>query len=156
MKKGPTPPRKWQHMQRAVAFRTAEKQAKLEAALGHAVPEPSVEIWMNDRYVVSVDRRDDGSVLALSIRRQDRAYPRDWRHFQSIKNDIAGPEIEAVELYPAESRLMDTANQFWLWCLPSDTRFPIGFSDGRIIADAVTADEIGGVQRDFDEEVAVD
>jgi hypothetical protein len=36
----------------------------------------------------------------------------DWRELQRIKNEIVGDEIEAVELYPAESRLLDTANWY--------------------------------------------
>jgi hypothetical protein len=35
----------------------------------------------------------------------------DWRDLQRIKNQLVGPECEAVELYPAESRKVDTANQ---------------------------------------------
>lgn len=150
MKRGPTPSRVWQTMRPATGFRSAEKTAAIETMLGY-VPEISVEMWMNDKYVVSVDRRNDGSVLSLSIRRCDRGWPRDWRDFQHVKNDIAGAEIEAVELYPAESRLVDQANQFWLWCLPPDETFAIGFFDGRVIDDSETAAIIGAKQRNVDE-----
>jgi len=69
----------------------------------------------------------------LSIKRIDKAALHDWRHLQEIKNMIVGPEHEAVELYPAESRLTDTANQYHLWVLRSPTlRFPFGF-DQRVI-----------------------
>jgi hypothetical protein len=34
-----------------------------------------------------------------------------WRHLQQIKNDICGEESEALELYPAMSRIVDTVNQ---------------------------------------------
>jgi hypothetical protein len=86
------------------------------------------EIWRNDRYVAIVRRREDGDVASLSIRREDRKAIHDWRHLQLVKNDIAGPEAEAFELYPAESRLVDTSNQYWLWCMPPGEQIPIGFS----------------------------
>lgn len=63
----------------------------------------------------------------LSIKRRDKAAFHDWRELQGIKNAICGPEREAVELYPAESRLVDTANQYHLWVLPADMGFPFGY-----------------------------
>ena len=52
----------------------------------------------------------------LSIKRRDQEPFHDWRAMQSIKNAICGPEWEAIEIYPAESRLVDTANQYHLFC----------------------------------------
>lgn len=49
----------------------------------------------------------------------------DWRDFQRIKNELVAPEAEAVELFPAESRLVDTANHYHLWVFP-EYRFPFG------------------------------
>jgi hypothetical protein len=86
------------------------------------------EVWGNDRYLVHVERREDGSVHNLSLRRGDRKPIRDWRDLQRIKNEIAGYECEAVELFPADSRLVDSANQYWLWCLPPGQEFPFGFT----------------------------
>lgn len=69
-------------------------------------------------------------VLWLSIRRNDRAPIRDWRHLQRIKNELVGAECEGVELYPAESRLVDTVNQYHLFVFESPVmRFPFGFDD---------------------------
>src|SRR4051794_36621188 len=65
--------------------------------------------YVNDLY--QVERIDhDNKLVSLNIRRRD-GLPilRDWRHFQNIKNDILGKECEAIELYPAESRLVDTS-----------------------------------------------
>lgn len=81
----------------------------------------------------------------LSIKRIDREPIHDWREFQMIKNTLCGPEREAVEIYPAESRLVDTANQFHLWVLPEGRQWPMGW-DTRL----VTEDEPGQVkQRPF-------
>lgn len=71
----------------------------------------------------------------LSIRRNDRSPIRNWRDLQRIKNEIVGPENEGVELYPAESRLADTSNQYHLFVLAdARNRFPFGFV-GRAVVD---------------------
>lgn len=84
-----------------------------------------VEVWGSDLYSVVVEHYPNGSAY-LSIKRQDRHAIRDWRHLQSIKNEVVGAEREAVELFPAESRLMDEANQYHLWVAPEGVRFPYG------------------------------
>lgn len=80
--------------------------------------------------------------LHLSIRRNDREAARDWRHFQRIKNELAGRDWEAVELYPAEDRKVDGANQYHLWCWPF--RLPFGFQERLVSDDAIVP---GAVQR---------
>ena len=107
------------------------------------------EVWLNELYIVHKIVHDDGWT-ELSIRRQDREHVVDWRHKQAIKNQLCGPECEGLELYPAESRLYDTANQFYLWVrTESGDRIPVGMDAGRHVSD----EPIGGsVQRPFDEE----
>lgn len=75
------------------------------------------EVWMNHLYAVNVFRKGD-SVL-IGICSVDGEARHDWRDFQRIKNDVVGEEWEAVELYPAESRLIDPSNYFYLWARPS-------------------------------------
>jgi hypothetical protein len=81
----------------------------------------------------------------LSIKRKDRE-PIDenrWRLLQHIKNTLVGPEHEAVELYPAESRLVDTCNQYHLWVFQSGTQqWPFGFTSRM-----VTSEEIHGTKQ---------
>jgi hypothetical protein len=102
--------------------------------------EEDAETWMNDKYVVFVERSEDGVGVWLSMRRVDREPMTDWRDKQQIKNQLIGPECEAVELFPAESRLVDTANQFHLWGYADPSfSFPLGF-DYR----AVGSEEAGG------------
>lgn len=90
-------------------------------------------VFQNDLYEVAVYRDEPPGLPALvhlSIKRRDKAASRDWRHFQQIKNELLGPEHEAVELYPAESRLVDAANQYHLWGFDDPSfRFPFGFAD---------------------------
>lgn len=73
-------------------------------------------------------------ITHLSFKRIDREPMHDWRLFQEIKNMIVGPEYEAVELYPAESRVVDTANQYHLWVFGSKSAKvrigDVGFSRG--------------------------
>lgn len=71
--------------------------------------------------------------IHLDIHRLDGGPCKNWRHFQQIKNELIGPEHEAVELFPAESRLIDTANEYHLWVHATpEYRFPVGWN-GRFV-----------------------
>jgi hypothetical protein len=113
----------------------------------------SQELWENDLYLAQVRRKTGvgffdrteqnannfaasmGEIAHCSIKRIDGSIARDWRHFQQIKNDIFGNECEAFEMYPAESRLTDTANQYHLYVFTNGTvRLPVGF-EGRAVSD---------------------
>ena len=64
----------------------------------------------------------------LSIRINDgRSHLIDWRDFQAIKNDLCGSHLQAVEIYPPEDVLHDTANLFHLWVFPEGIRLPLGW-----------------------------
>lgn len=110
------------------------------------------EIWVNDRYQVYLlydnAEHSRAGFCQLSIKTHDREAEHDWREYQWIKNDVMGPEREAVEVYPAESRLVDGANQFHLWVLPEGDRIPFGFSV-RLVSDAIENDPDGVKQRPF-------
>lgn len=107
----------------------------------------SDEVWSNDRYVVTVYRHaEEGWVTLLSIRRADhKAIQWDWRHLQKIKTEIAGPDVEGFQLYPKEGRVVDTANQYWMWCLPPGVDMPVGFPSRSIGHEDEV--EFGAVQR---------
>jgi len=76
-------------------------------------------LYVNDLYQVQVAPcGPDNRMLHICIRRRDGGMFKDWRHFQQIKNEVAGPEREAIELYPRESRLVDQANKWHLWVMP--------------------------------------
>lgn len=133
---------------------------ELERSVPHRQGKPvdlgAEEQWANDKYVVHkrVHKSDVPDVLPmihLSIRRQDREPARDWRDLQRIKNQLAGPEYEGVEIYPAESRIVDMANQYHIWCFPFS--LGIGWQEGRLIGRQAQADMLtpGAVQRDPEE-----
>lgn len=106
------------------------------------------QLWRNPIYTVMVTHHADGWVEELSIRRNDRQPVHDWRHFQMIKTQLAGADVEAFELYPAEDRLMDTANQYYVFCMPPGHTLPVGYSGPRLLIDAEEQEKaVGSVQR---------
>lgn len=88
------------------------------------------QYWINELYQVAY-RPLAAEHAHLNIRRRDgKPIFRDWRHFQQIKNELLGAECEAVELYPAESRKVDTSNKYHLWGSTNPAyRFPFGMVD---------------------------
>lgn len=117
-----------------VIAKTAEQyKVSPETVRARFTPTGNEEVWKNSRYQVLVIREVEQDpafppLIWLSIKRLDRAPIHDWRDLQRIKNELVGPEHEAVELYPAEERLVDSANQYHLWVLADrERRFPFGF-----------------------------
>src|SRR5438105_15184081 len=84
------------------------------------------EFYESDIYR-AIAIRHLGDVRQIQIRRKDFGPLVDWRDKQAIKNQIAGPESEAIELYPAESRVVDKQNWAHLWLQPGGARFPLWF-----------------------------
>lgn len=130
---------KWKPLQRAVALPASEQLiaehmrfagVSREQALADIDREADeVTIWKNDLYQVAVRCLDaERKVFHLNIRAVNgAAIFRDWRHFQRIKNELIGEECEAIEIYPAESRLVDTSNKYHLIAVADPTfRFPFG------------------------------
>lgn len=109
-----------------------------------AVVMTGIRMFVNNRYQVLVCGVNTavGPLIQLSICNLDSTARHDWRDFQRIKNELLGPEIEGVELYPAESRLVDISNQFYMYCLPPmmidgrmvNKRWPFGFQE-RLVSD---------------------
>jgi hypothetical protein len=93
-------------------------------------------MWQNRFYVV-VRKYLQGThegAIHLSIRHIDRKAIRDWRHFQRIKNELAGESREGMEVFPPEEFLVDTANQYHLFVLPVGQTTPFTWkSQGRIV-----------------------
>jgi hypothetical protein len=88
------------------------------------------DIYCNDTYQVMIERT--APLIHVCIRRHDNEPCKDWKHHQQIKNELIGPEYEAVELFPAQSRVIDTRNEYHLWVHPNPSfRFPFGFSSNR-------------------------
>jgi hypothetical protein len=76
-----------------------------------------------------------------------------WRDLQRIKNDLVGPECEAVQLFPAESRLVDTSNQYHLYVC-NDPAHRVGFGYGERLV--YEGNDHGAVQEPFEDHVRPD
>lgn len=119
----------WDPMKGLQSTRDPELIAAAERAWTYRHDSPVVryEAWGNRLYNVGVLHMEDGSAH-ITFKRNDRAAVRDWRHFQAIKNEVVGADREAVEIFPAESELVDAANQYHLWVLPPGARFILGLA----------------------------
>jgi hypothetical protein len=109
--KGPTPQRPWQPLEEhelSPGYIAVLRQVGIDPA--------DMRVWSNDRYEVTSHQYEPGQVH-LSIKRLDRKPVMDWRHLQQIKNETCGPEAEGVQVFPAESRLLDNANQYHLFVM---------------------------------------
>jgi hypothetical protein len=148
---------KWKPLERAVIDATERDRATIELQAqqdGSTFEEAKAKIekyeaesayWINDLYQVQVrvfECEEWGGALMkhLNIRRRDGAAIFDWRHRQKIKNQLLGPECEAVELYPAESRKQDTSNKYHLWgFVDPRVRFPFGMQNRDVVEHEVRA-----------------
>ncbi len=116
-------------------------------------PDDPDEYWINDVYHVTLRRKEEdpvfgsrGGMIQLGINAHDGTARHDWREFQAIKNQLAGPECESFELYPKESRLMDPSNYYSIWCFPGVKLIKVGINQGRRVWNA---DEALAPQRAF-------
>lgn len=134
----------WQRLERKdnqPGFIRHPRLAALKAQQG--LPE-SDEIWLNDLYQVTVDymksdepdaQQGRDGMLHLSIHTHSRDPVRDWRHLQAIKNEVAGEDRCAVEVFPPEEFLVDTSNEYHLWVLPQGVNLPFMWQDRFVSSD---------------------
>lgn len=149
-----TPPdafQRWQPMMKA--YPAPPNPAAVAAARDNPVMAGELakprEMASNHLYTATVYRNEDGVINCLSVKRNNKRAVSDWRHLQQIKNELAGRDVEAIQLFPAQDRVVDTANQVWLFCFPPGVRLPVGFPEGAIGGpdEAVT---VGASQRAFE------
>lgn len=119
-------------------------QAQPDAKRGHE--RMLVEVWSNDLYEATAEHFGNGWAY-LTLKRHDRRAVRDWRHLQSIKNEVCGPEREAFEIFPAESRLVDEANQYHLWVMPEGATLPVGQRERQVGGAEGTQGRVRGEDR---------
>tara|TARA_R110000824_G_scaffold334659_4_gene521243 strand:- start:197 stop:697 length:501 start_codon:yes stop_codon:yes gene_type:complete len=126
------------------SWRQQLKDAGINASYAHLKKvfevDAEAEVYVNDIYTVTKSDaaqahmihagEDTGwpAMWYLSIKRNDKEVIWDWRELQEIKNLICGEDNEGMQLFPAESRLVDTANQFHLFVIKQPGLFiPVGF-----------------------------
>jgi hypothetical protein len=126
-------------------------------------PRTGERVMVNGRYIVHVSEptvQTDGwpPVIHLSIRHITNVAITDFRDFQRIKNELVSPKAEAMQIFPAESRLIDSCNQYHLWVFcPMEPggdwpEIPVGYFYGRDVSGPEKARQFNGNQRPFDEE----
>ncbi len=88
------------------------------------------KLYDNGTYLVSVNDKLE-EVFHLSIKRKDKESIHDWRELQQIKNLIIGEEYVGLEVYPRESEVVDTVNQYHIWVFKDkNIILPFGFNQG--------------------------
>lgn len=113
------------------------------------------DIWKNSRYtvmtrVITSSNPDEPELIHLSIKRNDKAPVTSWRDLQKIKNELVGPDCEGMQIFPAESRLVDTSNQTHLWCFKNPgIRIPFGYQE-RLVYEG---NSHGAIQEPFENHV---
>lgn len=150
-KKKPTPKKVWQPLLKDAEWYREQKRVEVAKTVRAKFPDISDEAlddlisdetWGNDRYTVNLHFLDgdrDGFV-EVGVHNHNRTPHVSWRHLQQIKNEVLGPDREAVQLFPAEDRLVDTANEYWLYVYPvgkapmRDRRTKVGMDHGRNVA----------------------
>lgn len=83
--------------------------------------------WRNSKYRVVVDDIEDPQYTHVSICRHDGNEGVPWDDMQAIKNQLFGDDAEAVELFPAASRVVNHANVCHLWVKPDAIQFLVGW-----------------------------
>ncbi len=86
------------------------------------IPSGMTRAFGNNRYVVMIFDNIEvtsGTAIRVLIQKHDnKPIDNHWSEIQSIKNEIFGPEIAAVEYYPKESELINDKNIYWIWIYP--------------------------------------
>lgn len=66
------------------------------------------------------------SILELSLKLNSREPWHDWRDFYRIKSEVCGTGCQGVEIYPAHSELVDSANQYHMFVFEPGAQLPFG------------------------------
>lgn len=104
------------------------KFEQIDLSKSNFIPQGMTRAYKNNHYVVMVydDSLMSNGVLATKAmvqRHDDNPLTRHWREMQSIKNEIFGDEVLAVEYYPPESELVNDKNIYWLWIIENQPRY---------------------------------
>ncbi len=94
----------------------------------YPVAENVYRTFLNNRFHVQIYRIETGwgEVLQLTVGRHGDLGQPSWSELQRIKNELIGRERVAVQVFPAESHLVDQADLLHLWVLPKGFELPFG------------------------------
>lgn len=144
---------KWGQWEDVTGASTGKRIKKLRKTMMNN--ETIVKVVCNNIYqVIVLEVSSYGEVptlIHLSIKSLDQSARHDWRHLQRIKNELVGKECEGVELYPKDSRVVDTANQFHLWVFQDpQVAYPFGYGDRLVFGPGEITKQTGAKQRPFE------
>ena len=89
--------------------------------------EKVIEAWRSRNFFVAVYRERDG-IERLSINRttatkKSWADGISWEELQRLKRECGRGDLDAVEIFPADSDVVNVANMRHLWVLPERLSF---------------------------------
>lgn len=86
-------------------------------------------VFTDGRHLVTTSTANnpfgDGVVTRIVISRRS-GERLGWADLQAVKNELMGPDVEAIQFFPAATDVVDIANCYHLWCLPAGQRIEIG------------------------------
>lgn len=88
----------------------------LENTEGHPWPVIKASRWANREWACWLLEGETDVHIVIMHFSGDSVTPwHDWVIFQQIKNELVGTEQDMAELYPAESRLLNSSHMYHLW-----------------------------------------
>jgi len=96
---------------------TKEAIAKHQALNPDSTFKPDF-VFQNNKYIVQVFTnvfRNGRTYDKVMVRRSDAKPIYSWSDLFRIKNEVLGPEVEAIQFMPKVSELIDDANLYWFW-----------------------------------------
>ena len=91
-------------------------------------PQPTISVWLSRDFMVQIFQ-EEGGVIRLSINRTRLRNDGQWcdgitwDELQQIKRDIGYGDKFAVEIYPADTDIVNVSNIRHLWLLPEPPVF---------------------------------
>ena len=121
------------------------------------------EMYVNNIYQVAVYRNEAADELIhvpefkgrctwLSIKRKDKRPVNNWQDMQTMKNRLVGTNCDAIQIFPAEDRMVNTANQYHLIVFPGGEKIPFGWQQ-RTVSTNNTTNETDKPTQSFNGEV---
>lgn len=72
-----------------------------------------------------LDRMTNGDTRHLAVASLSQVRP-SWYEMQRIKDELAGKDATAIEVYPPHAEIVDGADMFHIWVLPYRLPFGLG------------------------------
>ncbi|ANH49077.1 DUF7694 domain-containing protein [Tritonibacter mobilis] len=84
----------------------------------------SITTAHRNRVFCVLDRMDFSGARHLAVSSLSEIRPT-WREMQRIKDEIAGPDATAIEVYPPHAEIVDQADMFHIWVVPGPLPFSL-------------------------------